>query len=94
MFGFFGTWLDSICLACEVQVVISVRLVYLMQGGPHAVAEANRMVSEKLEAFADAQAALINALVSGEGLPIAVQRSCASVRARQQSPPPECGPSV
>jgi hypothetical protein len=82
LFAFFNTWFDSICFACEMQAVISVRLVHLAQGGPQAAAEANRMIAEKFDAFADAQAALINALAGGEGLPIAVQRSCASVRRR------------
>jgi len=79
LFAFFNTWFDSICFACEMQAVISVRLA---QGGPQAAAEENRMIAEKFDAFADAQAALINALAGGEGLPSAVQRSSASVRRR------------
>jgi hypothetical protein len=68
--------------ARRLRAVISVRLVYLAQGGPHAAAEASRMIAEKFDAFADTQAALINALAGGEGLPIAVQGCCASVRRR------------
>jgi hypothetical protein len=44
-----NTWLESIRFACEVQGVISMRLVRLAQGGPKAAAEANWMIAEKVD---------------------------------------------
>jgi len=82
LFAFFNTWFDSICFACEMQAVISVRLVHLAQGGPQAAAEANRMITEKIAAFADAEETLVSALAHGEGFLIAAERSYTSVRQR------------
>lgn len=77
-----NTWLKSMRFACEMQAVISMRLVHLVQGGPQAAVEAKRMIAEKIDAFADVAAALVNALARGEGFPIAAERSYTSVRQR------------
>ncbi len=74
------TWLESVRFACEVQAVISMRLARLAQGGPQAAAEAHQMIVEKLDAFADAEAALVKSLASGEDLAVAAERACAPVR--------------
>jgi hypothetical protein len=76
------TWFESVRFACEVQDVISMRLIRLAQGGPQAAAEADRMIAEKLDAIADAEVALLNALAHGEGLLIAAERAYLPVRRR------------
>jgi len=78
-------WAESIRFACEVQGVISMRLLCLVQGGPQAAAEANLMVAEKIAAFADAEAALAHALLAGEDLMAAAERAYAPVRSRVQA---------
>ena len=75
-------WLESVRFACEVQGVITMRLVRLAQGGAEAAAEADRMIAEKIDAFADAEVALLKALVQGEGITVAVERAYAPVRHR------------
>ena len=75
-------WAESIRFVCEVHGVISMRLLRLAQGGPQAAAEANLMVTEKIAAFADAEAALANALLAGEDLVVAAERAYAPVRSR------------
>ena len=75
-----NTWLESVRFACEVQGVISMRLVRLAQGGPQAAAEAQQMIAEKLDAFADAEAALVEALARGEDLMVAAEHAYAPVR--------------
>jgi ABC-type hemin transport system ATPase subunit len=75
-------WLDSLRFACEVQSVISMRLIRLCQGGPQAAAEAHAMVAEKLDALADAEVALLRALAGGETFLVAAERACEPVRKR------------
>jgi hypothetical protein len=81
VFESLNSWLESVRFACEVQGVISMRLVRLAQGGPQAAAEAHQMIAEKLDAFADTEATLVNALANGEDLMVAGERAYASVRA-------------
>ena len=75
-------WLESLRFACEVQDVVAMRLARLAQGGPQAAAEADRMIAEKLDALADAEVALLDALVQGEGLMIAAARAYQPLRRR------------
>jgi hypothetical protein len=77
-----NAWLESVRFACEVQGVISMRLMFLAQGGPDAEVEARLMVSEKMAAFADAEMALANALFAGESIMVAAERAYAPVRNR------------
>ena len=49
---------DTALLAPEAQTVIGIRLTQLSLGGPAAGAEAQRMVTEKVSAFAEAAALL------------------------------------
>jgi hypothetical protein len=74
-------WLESLRFACEVQSVVTMRLIRLSQGGPQAAAEAYRMIAEKLDAVADAEVALLKALASGEDLMVATERACEPMRA-------------
>jgi hypothetical protein len=75
-----NTWLESMRFACEAQGVISMRLVRLAQGGPQAAAEAHQMIAEKLDALADAEVALIEALGRGEDIMVAAEHAYATVR--------------
>jgi hypothetical protein len=77
-----NNWFDSVLFACEVHGVVSMRLTRLVQGGPLAAVEANRMVAEKIYAFADAEWALVEALANGEGLLTAAERASVVVRRR------------
>jgi hypothetical protein len=80
VFESLNAWLESVRFACEVQSVVSMRLVRLAQGGPQAAVEAQRMIAEKIDAFADAEAALAHALADGEDLMVAAERAYAPVR--------------
>ncbi len=75
-------WLESVRFGYEVQGVISMRQVLLAQGGTQATLEAHRMIAEKLDAFADVEAAIAKALAHGEGLMVAAERVYAPVRRR------------
>ena len=66
--------------ACEVQGVISMRLMRLAQGGPQAAAETQLMIAEKIEAFANAEVAMTRALSDGEGIMVAAERAYAPLR--------------
>ena len=77
-----NNWFDSILFACEVHGVVSIRLTMLVQGGPLAAVEVNRMVAEKIYAIAEAELALVEALANGEGLLIAAERVAIAVRRR------------
>jgi hypothetical protein len=77
-----NTWIESVRFACEVQSVISMRLLRIAQGGPNAAVEANLMVAEKLDALADAEVAMLRALTDGEGIFVAAERAYAPVRSR------------
>ncbi|AWN53798.1 hypothetical protein [Methylobacterium sp. 17Sr1-1] len=54
----YDSWLrlgfDTVRLGLEAQTVVALRLAKLSQGGAAAQAEAQRMVTEKLEAAAEA----------------------------------------
>lgn len=82
---FLGRWLETVQFACEVQSVISMRLMRLTEGGPQAAAEAHQMVVEKLEALADAEVAMLRSLYDGEDLAVATERAYAPVRRRVQA---------
>ena len=61
---------DTAMLAVEALTVIAIRLAQLSCGGPAAGVEAQRMVSEKVSAFAEAAALLatgssVHAVVKG-----------------------------
>jgi cyanate permease len=73
-----NAWLECMRFVSEVQSVISMRLMRLAHGGPQAMAEANWMLVEKVDAFADA--GLISALAQGEGALIAAERAYTTVR--------------
>jgi hypothetical protein len=76
----FNAWAETLRFACEVQNVISMRLLRISQGGPQAAAEAELMIAEKIEAFADSEAAIAQALSAGEGIMVAAERGYALLR--------------
>lgn len=73
-------WLESVRFTREVHGVVSMRLMRLALGGPQAAVEAHRMMAEKLDAFADVEAALVNALADGDDLMLATERAYGLVR--------------
>jgi hypothetical protein len=68
VFNFWGNCYEAMRFTCEAQAVISARLMLFAANDPNAAAEANRMISEKMLAFADAQAAAEKALAAGRGI--------------------------
>jgi len=52
-------------LSVEAQTVIALRMMRLAAGGVHAHDEAQRMVTEKIVAVAEAQTAAIAAMMNG-----------------------------
>lgn len=75
-------WFEPFRFACEVQAVVSMRLMRIAHGGPEATVEAGLMIAEKLDALADAEVAILKALSGGEGLLAAAERAYAPVRSR------------
>ena len=75
-------WLEPFRFACEVQAVVAMRLASLARGGPQAESEAQLMVEEKIDAFADAEAEAAKALIAGESLIVAAERAYELVRSR------------
>jgi hypothetical protein len=64
----FPVWLGATTLALEAQWVIALRMMMMAGGGAAAAAEAQRMVTEKMLAAAQAQFAAGLALATGRGL--------------------------
>ena len=58
-------WLDAARLGVEAQCVIALRMMRLAEGGALAAREAQRMVSEKMIAGAQAQIAAAMTLATG-----------------------------
>ena len=54
---FWANWLEAVRFTCEAQGVMSVRLMLFASGAPDAASEAERMIAEKITAFANAHAA-------------------------------------
>jgi len=72
---FWANWLEAVRFSCEAQGVIAARLMLFVSGGPNAASEAERMVAEKIAAFADAHQAAERALTEGLGIFAAVERA-------------------
>jgi len=73
-------WIEATRFACEAQGVISARLMLFASGAPSAVEEAQRMISEKIAAFSEAQMAAEQALWNGLGLYVAAERAYSPLR--------------
>ncbi|WP_114227422.1 MULTISPECIES: hypothetical protein [Sphingomonas] len=57
-------WFDSALLMTDAAAVIGLRTLKVMQGGPRAAHEAERMVAEKMAAGAELAQALVSGKVS------------------------------
>ena len=61
-------WLQALALAWEAQGVVALRCMRIASEGAHGRrSEAHRMVTEKVAAFAEAQAAATRASIRGGG---------------------------
>jgi hypothetical protein len=74
------SWLEAVRFSFEAQGVISARLMLFASGAPNAAVEAERMISEKIAAFSDAQHAAERALADGLGLYAAAERAYQPLR--------------
>ena len=66
---------DAVRLGMEAQDVITLRLSRLAAGGTSGHAEAHRMVTEKLDAFATVQMAFALSLLTGHQAPAIARRT-------------------
>jgi hypothetical protein len=57
---------EAMRLGIDAQRVVALRLMRIAAGGASGAAEARRMVTEKFDAMASAQAALANAMWTGQ----------------------------
>ena len=73
-------WLDAMRFGFEVQSVIALRLLKFATGGAGSGAESTRMVTEKVEALADAQTAGAVALAQGKSMRAATKRAMTPIK--------------
>jgi hypothetical protein len=73
-------WFEAAQFGADSHSVIAMRMMRLASGGPLAVTEAQRMVSEKVAAFAEAQGLMMSALVNGKSLETAAVKAYAPYR--------------
>lgn len=78
--NFWDNWIEAARFACEVQGVVSARMMLFASGGPDVAAEANLMVAEKIAAFAEARTAAEQALAGGLGIYAAAERAYSPLR--------------
>ena len=72
---FWTNWVEAVRFTCEVQSVISLRLLLLASGGSGSADEVVRMIFEKVDAFARADIAATQAIADGCGIAVAVERA-------------------
>ena len=80
MFKALDHWFEAARFGADVQRVMTLRIMRLASGGPDAATEAQKMISEKLAAFGEAQVALVNALATGSSLDTAAAKAYAPYR--------------
>jgi hypothetical protein len=73
-------WIDMTKLGFEAQCVIALRLAKVAAGGAAAKAECRRMVTEKVSAAIEAQAAAAAALTRGKNMEAAAALALVPVR--------------
>lgn len=71
---------EAMRFSYEAQVVISARLMLLASGDPSGAAEVGLMISEKILAFTDAQAAAEQALADGRSIYAAAEEAYLPLR--------------
>lgn len=82
MLGLMSGWLDAVRFGADVQRVMTLRLMQMAAGDPRAAGEAQRMVTEKLAAYGEAQIALMTALATGATFGAAAVKCHAPYRRR------------
>lgn len=80
MFNIMNAWFEAARFVADSQSVVTLRLMRIAEGGPHATTEATRMVSEKVAAFAEAQGAVFSALATGGSFHSAATKAYAPYR--------------
>jgi len=80
MMKFWTNWVDAVRFTCEVQSVISLRLLLLASGGSGSADEVTRMIFEKVDAFAQADIAASQAIADGCGIVVAAERAFAPLQ--------------
>ena len=75
-------WFEAWRFAAETQEVIALRMLRFWRNDASAGAEATRMVTEKVAAAVEAQAAAAAALMSGHSMNTALQRAATPYRRR------------
>jgi hypothetical protein len=78
--NFWTNWVEAVRFTCEAQSVISLRLLLVASGAPGSADEVFRMISEKVDAFAEAEHAATRALADGCGINVAAERAFAPLQ--------------
>ncbi len=78
--NFWTNWVEAVQFTCEVQSVISLRLLLLASGGSGSADEVTRMIFEKVDAFAQADIAASQAIANGCGIAVAAERAFAPLQ--------------
>jgi hypothetical protein len=79
---FIAPWMEALRFAADVQHVMGMRMVKLARCEAHGAREARQMISEKMEAFGEAQIAAVVALATGQSLETAMKRAFVPYRRR------------
>ncbi len=80
MFNALDHWFEAARFGADIQRVMTLRIMRIASGGPDAATEAQQMISEKVAAFGEAQAALLTALTTGRSLETAAAMAYAPYR--------------
>lgn len=68
-------WFEAAQFGVDSQSVMAMRMMKIASGGPGATTEAQRMVSEKVAAFAESQGLMMAALINGKSLETAAVKA-------------------
>ena len=79
---FFAPWMEALRFTADVQQVMGMRIAKFARGEAHGAREAQQMISEKLEAFGEAQFAAAAALAAGGSFETAMKRAFVPYRRR------------
>jgi hypothetical protein len=82
LFNILNMWLEAATFSTDAHSVMTLRMMRMASGGPLAATEAWQMVSEKIDAFGEAQVAIVTALATGSGLHAASAGAYAPYRCR------------
>jgi hypothetical protein len=75
-----NSWFEAARFAADSQRVIALRMMRLSSGGPGAVTEATKMISEKVAAFSESQGAIAAAMLTGRGFEATAAKAFAPYR--------------